>query len=168
MDNEPELERRMSLVPKVEIGKFDGKRAKHSIKRKTSRSLSVDSVARGPNGSSVFGFGVGIGISNNRSLGLQNGRTYLRDTSSSKPTSIQPQRQRAASISSSNGIKKVSTTTPRMGSLGQTTLSGRKSSTGGNSKYLWSNTTMGKIGYFKIFPEEEEEDDDDEYEGLLN
>jgi hypothetical protein len=169
IDNEPELERRMSLVPKVEIGKFDGKRAKHSIKRKTSRSLSVDSVARGPNGSSVFGFGVGIGISNNRSLGQsQNARTYLKDSATSKPTSIQPQRQRAASISSSNGIKKASITTPRMGSFGQSTISGRKPSIGSNSKYLWSNTTMGKIGYFKIFPEEEEEEEDDDYEGLLN
>jgi len=167
IDNEPELERRMSLVPKVEIGKLDGKRVKHTMKRKTSRSLSVDSVARGPNGSSVFGFGVGIGIPNNRSLGQsQNARTYLRDTAASKPTNIQPQRQRAASISSSNGIKKASSTTSRMGGFGQSTISGRKSSIGGNSKYLWSNNTMGKMGYFKIFPEEEEEDD--EYEGLLN
>ncbi|CAG8551596.1 2624_t:CDS:2 [Diversispora eburnea] len=48
IDNEPELERRMSLVPKVESGKLDGKRTiiKQSMKRKTSRSLSMDSVAR--------------------------------------------------------------------------------------------------------------------------
>ncbi|CAG8604382.1 6386_t:CDS:2 [Rhizophagus irregularis] len=139
IDNEPELERRMSLVPKVESGKLDGKRPKHSIKRKTSRSLSVDSVARGTNGSSVFGFGVGIGIPNGRSLGqTQNARSYLRENTA-KPISSQPQRQRAASISASNGIKKISVTTPRMGSFGQSTITGRKSSIGGNSKYLWSD-----------------------------
>ncbi|RGB29002.1 hypothetical protein C1646_767139 [Rhizophagus diaphanus] len=164
IDNEPELERRMSLVPKVESGKLDGKRPKHSIKRKTSRSLSVDSVARGTNGSSVFGFGVGIGIPNGRSLGqTQNARSYLRENTA-KPISSQPQRQRAASISASNGIKKISVTTPRMGSFGQSTITGRKSSIGGNSKYLWSNATMGKMGSFKIFTEEEEEEEEE----LLN
>ncbi|CAG8434666.1 5886_t:CDS:2 [Funneliformis mosseae] len=160
IDDEPELERRMSLVPKVESGKLDGKRTKHTMKRKTSRSLSVDSVARGPNGSSVFGFGVGIGISNGRSLGqTQNARPYLRETVATKPTNTQPQRQRSASISTS----KTSTATSRIGNFGQSSITGRRLSVSGNSKYLWSNTTMGKMGYFKIFPEEEEDD-----EGLLN
>jgi hypothetical protein len=154
----------MSLVPKVESGKLDGKRSKHSIKRKTSRSLSVDSVARNTNGSSVFGFGVGIGISNGRSLGqTQNARSYLRENTA-KPISSQPQRQRAASISTSNGIRKTSVTTSRMGSFGQSTITGRKSSIGSNSKYLWSNATMGKMGSFKIFTEEEEEEEEE----LLN
>ncbi|RIA85838.1 hypothetical protein C1645_359253 [Glomus cerebriforme] len=153
IDNEPELERRMSLVPKVDSGKLDGKRTKHSMKRKTSRSLSVDSVARGTNGSSVFGFGIGIGIPNGRSLGqTQNARSYLKENTA-KPINAQPQRQRAASISASNGIKKTPVVTPR--GFGQST---RKSSIGSNSKYLWSNNTMGKMGYFKIFPEEDEEE----------
>ncbi|CAI2181126.1 11915_t:CDS:2 [Funneliformis geosporum] len=156
MDNEPELERRMSLVPKVESGKLDGKRTKHIMKRKTSRSLSVDSVARGLNGSSVFGFGIGIGISNGRSLGqTQYARPYLRETVATKPTNNQPQRQRSASISTS----KTSTATSRISNFGQSSITGRRLSASGNSKYLWSNTTMGKMGYFKIFPEEEEDEE---------
>ncbi|RHZ82848.1 hypothetical protein Glove_103g56 [Diversispora epigaea] len=176
IDNEPELERRMSLVPKVENGKLDGKRTiiKQSMKRKTSRSLSMDSVARVSTTTinSGIGLGVGVGISNSNGGGgggrtngqSQHFRPYLRETVGSKPINIQPQRPRAASISASNnGIKKNSTTTTTTTTAAAplrvvSGLSSRRWSIGNNPKYNWSsNHTMGKMGHFKILSEDEED-----------
>ncbi|CAG8771439.1 3445_t:CDS:1, partial [Acaulospora morrowiae] len=173
IDDEPELERRMSLVPKVESGKLDGKRAiKNTIKRKTSRSLSMDSAARSPTISSGFGFGVGIGISSGRAAGQsQHFRPYLKESVAAKSTT---QRPRAMSISASNGAKKTSvatTTLPR--GTGQTLIS-KRLSIGGNSKYIW----MGKMGNFKMISDDDElsnerkddhineEEEDQESEGI--
>ncbi|KAF0389959.1 hypothetical protein F8M41_010861 [Gigaspora margarita] len=149
IDDEPELERRMSLVPKVESGKLDGKRAiKGSVKRKTSRSLSMDSAARGPIINS--GFGVGTGITGNRTLGqTQHPRLSLKETVKNV-NGIHNQGSRVTSISTSSGVKK----TTRIGN-GQT-LTGRKLSIGGSSKFNWSNNGMGKMGHFRMMSDEEE------------
>ncbi|RIB00277.1 hypothetical protein C2G38_2234880, partial [Gigaspora rosea] len=149
IDDEPELERRMSLVPKVESGKLDGKRAiKGSVKRKTSRSLSMDSAARGPIINS--GFGVGTGITGNRTLGqTQHPRLSLKETVKNV-NGIHNQGSRVTSISTPSGVKK----TTRIGN-GQT-LTGRKLSIGGSSKFNWSNNGMGKMGHFRMMSDEEE------------
>ncbi|CAG8622513.1 23333_t:CDS:2 [Dentiscutata erythropus] len=150
IDDEPELERRMSLVPKVESGKLDGKRAiKSSVKRKTSRSLSMDSAARGPISP---GLGIGTGITGNRTLGqAQHFRLNLKETVAAKNVNgVHNQGSRVVTISTPSGVKK----TTRIGN-GQT-LTGRKLSIGGSSKFNWSNNTMGKMGHFKMMSDDDE------------
>ncbi|CAG8601656.1 3862_t:CDS:2 [Racocetra fulgida] len=150
MDHEPELERRMSLVPKVESGKLDGKRAiKGSVKRKTSRSLSMDSVARGPT------IGIGIGNISNRTLGqTQHLRLNLKESVGAK--NVNGIHTQGSHVATPNGIKKTS-----LIGNGQT-LTGRKLSIGGSSKFDWS--TMGKIGHSKMVSDDEERNSNDRKE----
>ncbi|CAG8510966.1 114_t:CDS:2 [Paraglomus occultum] len=147
-----EIERFKSLVPKVDTIKLDGKRGS---KRKTSRSLSMDSVGGGTTTSPTIVFRSNSTLSTSRNM-PQTLRMQVKDNSNTtitptRPIAIQqPTRPRAVSAAAGNGIKKLSTSPTKMNVLNFSTrklggLGNGVIGSGGKYSSIWSNPAkMGR------------------------
>ncbi|CAG8545068.1 3289_t:CDS:2 [Paraglomus brasilianum] len=158
---DPNLERFKSLVPKVDTIKLDGKRGS---KRKTSRSLSMDSVGGGATTSPTIVFRSNTTLSTSRNM-PQTLRMQAKDnnnttTTPTRPIAIQQStRPRAVSAAAGNGIKRLSTSPTKMNVLNLSTrkLNGLGNGivgSGGKYSSIWSNPAkMGRVGLFKMYEE---------------